>query len=909
MEDSDGFMWVGTDKGLCRYNGAVWEVWDIDNGMPGNYINKILSDHHSGLWLGLAEKGIFHFNCNNKKVTKVPIIPNGLNHLSIKDNGDLQIDQTDIYKKTNSTWHCKYNDVGQAKKINEVAAVETNMIYNDTVSKTSHLFLLGNRKLLPVNNFTYKHIVTHDWRKIKVLDSLGLNSVSNFIIDNNFVMHFYNDPSKDTLLLFRAFTSSKIFNPSLDTKETLYVAKPGIGLYAIRKSDNSIVEYNAENGLTNLTIQHIYKSKDGGLYIATLGGGLFVLQQNARNRFTVKQLPVRHFQINNGFYYGLANGTIYKYNSYKIISETFIRKDVLSFYISNDSLLIGSFEGLHYYSYKNNRATLLKTFVISAGISSIIPYHKKWLFSTYGGGFRSTKDFVSAEVFSEKLPFANIEKTVALKNGYASLSYEDGFFTCDHNLKPLQRYNTQNGLLSNYAITVHQQNDTLWAGCKNGLSLIKNNKVVKTISYKEGFRGKMAKYIFVSNKNILWVLSDTYLHTYSQGQLKAISSGGILASKNDFVTSALYDSHSDNLLIGTERGLSVLKLSGIVTNKTTTAPELSQAIADNKIKANKEKFEVSYNTNDLVFRFKPMGNLLFAKTDLYYRLNKNEWIKASDSLTVNFNKLRTGNYKLLAKTINADGYESEPALVSTFKINKPWWQQWWFIILYSFALLFIIYSIIQYLNRRKQEQLLQKLQLQQELETERQRISRDLHDNMGAYTSALIANVQQLKNKAGNTEDVQKMQSNAEQILASLRETIWVLNNKEISIQEFNDGFKNYCFKILKNFDHISFEGTEAIENNILLTAATAIQLNKIMQEAVQNIIKHSTATQIKYSIVSGQQLTIRISDNGKGFDEATIKKNGNGLENMRWRAAEVGFRVQVDSETNQGTTITLNTL
>jgi signal transduction histidine kinase len=77
----------------------------------------------------------------------------------------------------------------------------------------------------------------------------------------------------------------------------------------------------------------------------------------------------------------------------------------------------------------------------------------------------------------------------------------------------------------------------------------------------------------------------------------------------------------------------------------------------------------------------------------------------------------------------------------------------------------------------------------------------------------------------------------------------------------------------------------------------------------VQNIIKHSTATQIKYSIVSGQQLTIRISDNGKGFDEATIKKNGNGLENMRWRAAEVGFRVQVDSETNQGTTITLNTL
>jgi signal transduction histidine kinase len=193
-------------------------------------------------------------------------------------------------------------------------------------------------------------------------------------------------------------------------------------------------------------------------------------------------------------------------------------------------------------------------------------------------------------------------------------------------------------------------------------------------------------------------------------------------------------------------------------------------------------------------------------------------------------------------------------------------------------------------------------------EQERKRISRDLHDNMGAYTSALIANVQQLKSKTGDSNEVQNMQSNAEQILASLRETIWVLNNKEVTIQEFSDGFKNYCFKILKNFEDISFNATENIESNVMLKAATAIHLNKILQEAVQNIIKHANATQLNYTINSNKKIQITIQDNGKGFDQHTANK-GNGLENMQWRAKEVGIEIAIQSIISEGTTITINTL
>ncbi|HQS56403.1 MAG TPA: histidine kinase dimerization/phosphoacceptor domain-containing protein, partial [Sediminibacterium sp.] len=103
---------------------------------------------------------------------------------------------------------------------------------------------------------------------------------------------------------------------------------------------------------------------------------------------------------------------------------------------------------------------------------------------------------------------------------------------------------------------------------------------------------------------------------------------------------------------------------------------------------------------------------------------------------------------------------------------------------------------------------MQSLAMLEQLEKERQRISRDLHDNMGAYTSALMANVDKLKSVQGEHTELNKIQSNAEQILNSLRETIWVLNNKETNVSDFSDGFKTYCFNVLKNFEEISFESS-----------------------------------------------------------------------------------------------------
>ena len=232
----------------------------------------------------------------------------------------------------------------------------------------------------------------------------------------------------------------------------------------------------------------------------------------------------------------------------------------------------------------------------------------------------------------------------------------------------------------------------------------------------------------------------------------------------------------------------------------------------------------------------------------------------------------------------------------------------------SVILLFLATLVgYSFTKKQKLKQELERILLAQQNEKailaasefERLRISRDLHDNMGAYTTALIANVDSLKQKHQNETELGKMKNNAEQILSSLRETIWVLNNKEINVVDFSDAFTSYCFKILQSFNNINFEVVEDIQHAKILQAKVAIHLNKILQELFQNCIKHSQGNLIKYKIISNEKIIVELKDNGIGYNYNEVVK-GNGLENIMWRAAQIGAQVSVALNPTGGTSVIL---
>ena len=198
--------------------------------------------------------------------------------------------------------------------------------------------------------------------------------------------------------------------------------------------------------------------------------------------------------------------------------------------------------------------------------------------------------------------------------------------------------------------------------------------------------------------------------------------------------------------------------------------------------------------------------------------------------------------------------------------------------------------------------------LQQEMEKERERISRDLHDNIGAYSTAMIANadsLEQMNKVTESREKISHLKENARNILSTIRETIWLLNSKNLTVSGFTEGFINYCSNILRNYDGLEIEFTENIIQNKSLSPSTALNLLRTLQEVIQNIIKHAHANKIHCYIRCDGPLVINISDNGKGFDPIE-KSYGNGLENMKHRAAEINFKLTIKTVLGKGTEINL---
>lgn len=187
------------------------------------------------------------------------------------------------------------------------------------------------------------------------------------------------------------------------------------------------------------------------------------------------------------------------------------------------------------------------------------------------------------------------------------------------------------------------------------------------------------------------------------------------------------------------------------------------------------------------------------------------------------------------------------------------------------------------------------------LERERIRIARDLHDNLGAelmlITSKLDAKSFKSTNEAEKTEldELGVISRNANLVL---RETIWSIHKEAITIDELVTKAKDYCERIFSG-SKIKYQ---VIGNNleVEISPAIALHLFRIIQESISNVFKYADCKNVEVRI---SRKEVSISDDGKGFDFETVKK-GYGLQNMEVRVNEMNAKIKITSSENKGTLI-----
>lgn len=213
-------------------------------------------------------------------------------------------------------------------------------------------------------------------------------------------------------------------------------------------------------------------------------------------------------------------------------------------------------------------------------------------------------------------------------------------------------------------------------------------------------------------------------------------------------------------------------------------------------------------------------------------------------------------------------------------------------------------------NRLKDQ--IASITLQNELHEERLRISRDLHDNIGSQLTFIISSVDNIKYLFKTVDEqlndkLLHISMFTRTTITQLRDTIWALNKDHISFEDLKSRLFNYIENAQLTQQKTTFNFNSELTTNPQLNSVEGVNIYRIVQEAVNNTVKYAAAAHVSLNISeTDHEITLSIKDDGIGFDISKIQL-GNGLENMKTRAATIGAKFSIESNVKKGTSIVLS--
>jgi len=318
-----------------------------------------------------------------------------------------------------------------------------------------------------------------------------------------------------------------------------------------------------------------------------------------------------------------------------------------------------------------------------------------------------------------------------------------------------------------------------------------------------------------------------------------------------------------------------------------------------------QDLELNYDQNFVTFQFSS-PSFTNPKLNSYEYILEGvdpEWRMIQGKNEAVYTSLQPGNYEFKIRPANNDGIWGEYKTLTKLMINPPWYRTWWF---YTFVILSIA-AFLFGLYKYRIAQLVKFYEM-------RNQIARDLHDDIGSTLGSIsfyseVAEQQLRKKGESSAEDVvQKIGSTSREMMDNIGDIVWAVNPKNDTIEKIVDRMKNYAVPLLssKAID-IDFK---VDENLNLEKLGMEIRKNMflIFKESIHNSLKYSQCKKMNISLLKdGKGIILSIKDNGIGFDTKNSSAyNGNGMVNIRERAKEINAELNIESSSNQGTTVAL---
>jgi len=310
--------------------------------------------------------------------------------------------------------------------------------------------------------------------------------------------------------------------------------------------------------------------------------------------------------------------------------------------------------------------------------------------------------------------------------------------------------------------------------------------------------------------------------------------------------------------------------------------------------------QLKYNSYDLIhFKFSDYSLFEHDKIRYEYTLYSGGdtiWNKIEGVPELTFTKITPGNYKLLIRASNGFGDYSSKVTAFSILIAPPFTQTLWFIILIVAIIASILYGIYRY-----------RLQQIKKLQTIRNNIASDLHDDIGSTLNSISIYSEVAKQQAGREiPALDLIGLNSRKVIESMSDIVWTINPENDSFEKIIVRMRSFAHQLLKAKKiEYTFEADEKL-NSVSLPMQVRKNFYLVFKEAITNLVKYSGALKVSISLREvNKTIILNIRDNGVGIpDHPEIQ--GNGLMNMKRRAEEINAKLNLISVNGEGTGVEL---
>ncbi len=936
-QTQDGYLWLSTFDGLARFDGVRFTIFDKGNtkGILNNRFSGIFVDREGAIW-AMTENGVVTIYRNGafssyptpEKWSSSPGIVSDADgsamietldgYYYLRDDKFIPASEQKeknvrqvYFKKSGAKWVFRPDEVSRQKNgqitnypldlpLESLNAFGSLLCYEDNQGA---LWFAIKDKLYRLAN---ENVTVFTKNEIPALNEL-VHRVTFEDAEGSvwFVFETTTDPRKSDGQLvrfkdgqFTSFNTGKFVGATLgitDREGNFWLATT-TGLRRLRQQ--LITSLSVKDGLTSNEVYPLLQTTKGDILIGTVQGV---------NRFSDGKITNTRLQYTDNFplymrglweddsarvWLGFQGeggfGRFEEPSSVKRIGNSALPTGATDFASDREgNIWIATEEGL--FKYKDDREIAHYTVKDGLRNDKIITVHFDRNSNLWLGTFDGLSQFKDGKLTN----FSDVENS---PKGFVRTIYEDAdgvlwFGTYGDGLVRYKdgkffNYRVEHGLFNNGVFAILEDGrGNFWMSSNRGIHRVSRQEL------NDFADGRIPKLSSVS-------------YDEEDGMLNAECNGGRIP--------AAIKTKDGKLWFATMGGVAIVDPEAEKVNPNPPPVVIENILIDRKPVdiVSQTEVELQPGQSNIAIEYTGLSLTKSEQIKFKYKLEglEENWVEAGTKRTVDYSYLHAGNYTFRLIAANANGVWNNEGTAIKIIVRPYFYQTWWFRVLASLTVVFIIgllyHNRVSHLREIAETKTKFSRQLIESQEAERKRLASELHDGLG-QSLVVIKNRAVLGIKKGDDQErvVKELGSISESATQALDEVREITNNLRPQLLD-RLGLTKAINAMLKKVSGVIEIESEIDSIDNMFSETQEISVYRIIQESLNNIIKHSNASDAIVKIKRDEsKILITIEDNGKGFD-VLIVESGLGLVGLKERAQLLNGEFSIDSKIGEGTRI-----